>query len=336
MRSAADQDRWLNSHREDIVEPDREIIDPHHHLWPDRLGSTYELAQFWADTGAGHRITKTVFIECGSGYTRGAPDAFAPVAETRYVAALAAKAALNPDQAQIAGIVAHADLRLPIATLDKVLDAHDAAGQGRLRGIRHAGAWDVERDQFLFAGQEIPHLYLDPDFQRGVAWLGQRGLSYDPWHFHPQNGEFLELARACPDTTIILDHFGTPLGVGRFEGQREAYFPRWQDEMAAIAQCRNVIAKLGGMAMPTNGFGWHARTDPPGSDEFVEAQGKWYEHMIACFGPDRAMFESNFPVDRYSISYLVLWNGFKKLAARYDETAKSALFKETAARIYRL
>ena len=336
MRSAEEQARWLDSHQEQILEPDRVITDPHHHLWAERVGSRYELDELWADTGAGHRVGKTVFIECGSAYRRGDPEPMAPVAETRYVAAIAARAAQQPDRAQIAGIVAHADLRLPPDVLDRVLDAHEAVGQGLFRGIRHAGAWDPEREKFLFAGQKVPHLYLDPDFQRGVRHLGRRGLSYDTWHFHPQNGEFLSLARACPDTTIILDHFGTPLGVGRFEGRRDAYFLQWQEEMAAIAQCPNVVAKLGGMAMPTNGFGWDAQDMPPCSDTFVAAQGRWYAHMIACFGAGRAMFESNFPVDRLSISYPVLWNGFKKIAAPLAEDEKAALFSGTANRIYRL
>jgi predicted TIM-barrel fold metal-dependent hydrolase len=336
MRSATEQAAWLDSHREDIIDPDREITDPHHHLWADRVASRYELAELWADTGAGHNVTKTVFIECGSAYTRGTPDPFAPVAETRYVAGIAAQAAQTRGKAQIAGIVAHADLRLPLEVLDRVLDAHEAAGQGLFRGIRHAGAWDRERDQFLFAGQDIPHLYLNPEFQRGVARLGERGLTYDTWHFHPQNGEFLTLARACPGTTLILDHFGTPLGVARFAGQRDTYFSSWQDEMAAISECPNVVAKLGGMAMPTNGFGWEMRDHPPSSDEFVAAQGKWYSHMIACFGASRAMFESNFPVDRLSISYPVLWNGLKKIADGLPEVDQAALFSGTANRMYRL
>lgn len=336
MRSPEDQARWLASHTEEIIDPAREIIDPHHHLWAGRLGSDYQLAELWEDTGAGHNIIRTVFIECGSAYKRGTPDPFAPIAETRYVVAIAEEAAQQPARAQIAGIVAHADLRLPLDTLDKVLDAHEEAGQGLFRGIRHAGAWDAESASFLFAGQPTPQIYLDPDFQRGVRHLGTRGLTYDTWHFHPQNGEFLALALTCPDTTLVLDHFGTPLGVGRFAGRRDAYFPQWQDEMAAIAECPNVIAKLGGLAMPTNGFGWDSRDHPPGSEELVAAQGKWYDHMIACFGADRAMFESNFPVDRLSLSYTVYWNAMKRIAATLPEAEQQALFSGTAARVYRL
>ncbi|UYV38997.1 amidohydrolase family protein [Rhodobacteraceae bacterium D3-12] len=327
MRSPEEQAQWLASHTEEIIDPTREITDPHHHLWAGRLGTDYELAELWEDTEAGHNISKTVFIECGSAYKRGTPDPFAPIAETRYVVEIAEAAAQQPAKAQIAGIVAHADLRLPIETLDKVLDAHEEAGQGLFRGIRHAGAWDEERDIFLFAGQPTPQIYLDPDFQRGLRHLGARGLTYDTWHFHPQNGEFLALAQACPDTTIILDHFGTPLGVGRFTDKREAYFAQWQGEMAAIADCPNVVAKLGGLAMPTNGFGWDRRDHPPTSQEFVAAQGKWYDHMIACFGAERAMFESNFPVDRLSVSYAVYWNAMKRIAAPCQRRINKRCFR---------
>jgi len=169
-----------------------------------------------------------------------------------------------------------------------------------------------------------------------MAVLAQHGLTYDTWHYHHQADQFLDLARAVPQTTMILDHFSTPLGVGRFKGKRAEIFARWKDDMAALAECPNVIAKLGGLTMPDNGWGWHDRDQPPSSDEFVEAQAPWYHHMIACFGADRCMFESNFPVDRISISYPVLWNGLKKIAADYDEATQTALFSGTARRIYRL
>ncbi|WP_137700166.1 amidohydrolase family protein [Marimonas lutisalis] len=330
-----DLNDWHAQVREEIIDPAREITDPHHHLWPERLGSRYELPQLWADTQSGHNVTRTVFIECGAGYDRSSPEPFAPVAETDYVEAIAEEAAGHPERAQVAAIVAHANLRLAPETLNAVLDAHQAASR-RFRGIRHAGAWDEERDRIMFQGQPIPHLYLDPDFQRGVALLGERGLTFDTWHFHPQNGEFLELARACPGTTIILDHFGTPMGTVRFAGLREDRFADWQREMAAIAECPNVVAKLGGLAMPVNGFGWDGRDVPPGSDELVEAQAHYYHHMIEIFGPERCMFESNFPVDKLSVGYVVYWNAMKKIAARYDTAAQDAMFKGTADRVYAL
>ena len=176
-----------------------------------------------------------------------------------------------------------------------------------------------------------------PDFQRGVARLGERGLTYDTWHYHVQNRDFLDLARAVPGTTMVLDHFGTPLGVGRWEGRHDEIFPTWQADVAAIAECPNVVAKLGGLAMPDNGFGWHL--DPaarPDVDGFLAAQERWYRHMIDGFGPSRCMFESNFPVDKLSVDYAVVWAAFERIAASYDAGEQADLFAGTARRVYRL
>tara|TARA_B110000263_G_C14902796_1_gene326874 strand:- start:126 stop:536 length:411 start_codon:yes stop_codon:yes gene_type:complete len=135
---------------------------------------------------------------------------------------------------------------------------------------------------------------------------------------------------------MILDHFGTPLGVGAYAGKQDEIFPIWQRDIEEIARCPNVMAKLGGLAMPDNGFGWDKRATPPSSDEFVEAQRRYYLHMIECFGPERCLFESNFPVDRLSISYHVMWNGMKKLVAGFTAAERDAMFYGTAARVYRL
>jgi len=324
------RDDWLAQVQEDIVEPDREIVDPHHHLW--QRGATYELDEFRADTGSGHRVVQSVFIECRAYYDPEVEERFRPVSETRTAAAMARQT--EADATRIDGIVAFADLRDP--QLDAVLDAHLEAGQGLVKGVRQSGACDPEPDKLAIPGRGAPGLYADPDFRRGLARLGERGLTYDTWHYHHQAGDFLDLARAVPGTTIILDHFGTPLGVGRFTGQRDRIFAQWQRDMEDLARCPNVVAKLGGLAMPDNGWGWHKAERPPTSDEFIAAQGPWYRHMIECFGPDRCMFESNFPVDRTGISYPVLWNAFKKMAADYDLAARDALFAGTARRIYRL
>ena len=169
-----------------------------------------------------------------------------------------------------------------------------------------------------------------------MARLGELGLTYDTWHYHHQNADFAALARAVPGTTLVLDHFGTPLGVGPYAGQREAIFSQWQRDIAAIAQCPNVVAKLGGLAMPDNGFGWNLRDRPASSDELVDAQARYYHHAITCFGPQRCMFESNFPVDRHSLPYGVYWNAMKKLAARYSAADQQAMFHDNAQRIYNL
>lgn len=325
-------DQWLALVQEPIVDPARPIVDPHHHLWA-RPNWTYLLEQLWADTGSGHNVTKTVHIECGSGYRQDGPEHLKPVGETEFVERIAA-ASRQGAGAKIAGIVAHADLRNP--QLDEILDAHEAAGRGLLRGIRHAGARDPHPEELSIFGRGVEGQYASPEFRRGLSRLGERGYTYDTWHYHHQNRAFRDLAAAVPETTLILDHFGTPLGVGRFAGKREEIFAQWKDDIAAIAECPNVRAKLGGMAMPDNGFGWDSRALPPTSDEFIEAQGRYYHHTIACFGAERCMFESNFPVDRLSISYHVLWNAFKKMAAQYSPAEQEALFVGTATKVYRL
>ncbi|MGA1342012.1 MAG: amidohydrolase family protein [Hyphomonas sp.] len=324
---------WLSQVREDVIDPGREIVDPHHHLWP-RPHLSYDLEELWCDTQDGHRVTATVFLECGAAYRSDGPEPLRPVGETEFVTAAAERAAKAPENAQIAGIVAHADLRL--AELDSVLDAHEAAAKGRLRGIRHAGARDESGAPLSIPGRAPKGLFADAGFRRGVARLGTRGLTYDTWVYHHQLPDFAVLARAVPGTVMILDHFGTPLGVGPYAGKRDEIFAKWKDDIAQVAACPNVYAKLGGMAMPDNGYGWNGAAKPPGSDEFVEAQAPWYHHAIKVFGPERCMFESNFPVDRLSISYRTLWNGLKKIAGDYPESTKERLFSGTARKVYRL
>ena len=325
-------DEWLAQVTEPIIDPERPIVDPHHHLWewPD---STYVLEHLWADTGSGHNITKTVFLECRASYREDGPDHLKPVGETDFVEAIAS-ASRTGEGAEIAAIVSHADLRR--AELDEVLDAHEEAGKGLFRGIRHAGARDPHPEALSIPGRGPEGLYASEEFRQGVARLGERGYTYDTWHYHHQNADFRELAAAVPGTTMILDHFGTPLGVGTYAGKREEIYARWRDDIAAIAGCPNVYAKLGGLAMPDNGFGWDTRESPPTSDEFVEAQARYYQHTIECFGADRCMFESNFPVDRRSLSYPVLWNGIKKIAAQYSADEQTAMFSGTASRVYKL
>jgi len=326
---------WLEQVQEPIIDPDREIVDPHHHLW-QRPGFDYLLEDLWADTQSGHRITKTVFVECRAEYRDSGPEHLRPVGETEFVAALAAaSASAAGSRAVISGIVAHADLTNG-DTLDEVLSAHEAAGKGLFRGIRHAGANDPNPEALTIPGRAPEGLYGRSDFRRGVTALGQRGYSYDTWHYHHQNAAFAELARAVPDTTLILDHFGTPLGVGPYAGKRAEIFEQWRADITAIADCPNVVAKLGGLAMPDNGFGWNARATPATSDELVTAQQDYYLHTIDAFGPERCMFESNFPVDKWSLSYHVYWNAMKKIAARFTEAEQATLFSGTASRVYRL
>ncbi|MEQ8857517.1 MAG: amidohydrolase family protein [Pseudomonadales bacterium] len=325
---------WLDLIREPIIDPDRPIVDPHHHLWR-RPNFDYLLDDLWADTETGHNVEKTVFVECRACYREAGPEQLRCVGETEFVRELAEASRRDPDKATIAAIVGHADLTLGDA-VEEVLDAHEAAGGGLFRGIRHAGARDPHPQALTIPGRAPEGLYADPDFRSGLTRLGAVGFSYDTWHYHHQNRAFADLARAVPRTTMILDHFGTPLGVGPYADRREEIYEQWREDIVEIAACPNVVAKLGGLAMPDNGFGWDKETAPPTSDDFVAAQARYYLHTIDAFGPERCMFESNFPVDKRSLSYPVLYNGLKKIAARFSEAEQHALFYGTAARVYRL
>ena len=324
-------EEWLASTVEDVIDPDVAIIDPHHHLWPPGGPLPYGLQELEADLASGHNIIDTVFIECNSSYRPDGPDHHRSVGETEFVAS----AAESSTRQVMGGIVAHVDLT-DADHLDAALAAHSHAADGRLRGIRHAGSHALHPEVLMIPGRAPAGLYLDEGFQAGVRQLGERGLTYDTWHYHYQNQEFVELARAAPDTLIVLDHFGTPLGVGPYADQREEIFEQWLTDITDIAACPNVVAKLGGLAMPDNGFGWNTAERPPTSRQFVAAQARYYVHTIEALGPDRCMFESNFPVDRFSMSYRTLWNGLKLIAGPYSESERDLMFRGTAATVYRL
>ena len=331
--------QWLAQVQEPTVDPSRRIVDPHHHLWRRPTGD-YLLDDLWGDTeavgsdGQSHNVERTVFVECRACYREDGPEHLRCVGETEFVAEVAAASA-NGDGATIAGIVSHANLTLGEGVAE-VLDAHQEAGAGLFRGIRHSGARDPHPEHLRIAGRAPEGLYARDDFRRGMKVLGDRGLTFDTWHYHHQNRDFAALARAVPETTMILDHFGTPLGVGPYADQREEIFEAWKDDIAEIAECPNVVAKIGGLAMPDNGFGWSERATPAASDELVAAQRRYYLHTIESFGPDRCMFESNFPVDKLSIGYHPLYNALKKIAADFSDDEQDAMFYRTAARVYSL
>ena len=173
-------------------------------------------------------------------------------------------------------------------------------------------------------------------FARALPVWRRSDLSFDAWLFHPQIGELTDLARAFPDTRIVLDHCGGPVGIGRFAGKREETFPAWKASIQDIAKCPNVSVKLGGLAMCLLGYDFHVRPMPPSSEQAAAAWRPYIETCIEAFGPDRAMFESNFPPDKGQCSYQVIFNAFKRIAAQYSEAEKTALFSKTATDFYRL
>ncbi|HEX9534442.1 MAG TPA: amidohydrolase family protein [Stellaceae bacterium] len=328
---------WLDRRREEIIEPDLPIVDPHHHLVDRPETGRYLLPELLADLGTGHNITATVYLEWLSMYRATGPTELRPVGEIEFANGIAAMSASGTyGKTQVcAGIVGYADLTLG-AAIEKVLEEMIAAGGGRFRGIRFITASHPDQAAWGSMVTRPERLLTDKRVREGFARLAPLGLSFDAWMYHTQLGELVDLARAFPETPIVLDHVGGPIGLGRYAGKRDEVFAEWSRRIRELATCPNVHVKLGGLGMRMFGFAFHFGGLPPSSKELAAAWRPYIETCIAAFGPERAMFESNFPVDKGSCSYAVLWNAFKHISAGCFAAEKQALFAGTAAKFYRL
>jgi len=324
--------RWIAQVQEEALEPDLPICDAHHHLWLDtgHTGWPYTLPDLLADTGTGHNVVRTVFLECHAEYRPDGPEHLRSVGEVEFVAEQAQLSA-NSGQAEIAAIMGHADVSLGDA-VEEVLAAHEDAGCGLFRGVRYITPQDAHPP--LAMGHTIK--MDNPDYLAGVRKVGALGYTYDAFVYHPQLHELAAVARACPDTPIVIDHLGGFLGTGPYKGKREEIFEFWKGAMKALADVPNTYLKLGGIGMPMFGFRWDKQERPPTSEELAEPWAEPVQYVIEQFRPERCMFESNFPVDKRGAGYVVLWNAFKRIASSYSAEEKRDLFHNTAARAYRI
>jgi len=328
---------WLDRRHEEIIEPDLPIVDPHHHLVDRPETGRYLLPELLADLGSGHNITATVYLEWLSMYRAAGPAELRPVGEIEFangVAAMAASGTYGKPRV-CAGIVGYADLTLG-ASVEKVLETMITAGGGRFRGIRFITATHPDQAAWGSLVNRPAGLLMDRRVREGFARLAPLGLSFDAWMYHTQLGELVDLARAFPETRIVLDHVGGAIGLGRYAGKRDEVFVEWSARIRELAACPNVHVKLGGLGMRMFGFTVHTGELPPSSEELAAAWRPYIETCIAAFGPERAMFESNFPVDKGSCGYAVLWNAFKRITAGSSVAEKAALFAGTATKFYQL
>ena len=332
---------WLALTQEPALEPEVPICDPHHHFWDLRTeripNQRYLLHDLVADISSGHNVRSTVFVEARSMYRADGPDEMRPVGEVEFVQGLAAASAsglYGPARAA-AAIVGHANLNLGEA-VEPVLEALQAASPNRFRGIRHSVTWDPHPEVENTAAQKMEGQLASDNFRAGARVLARMGLSLEGWLFFPQMPELADLARAVPDLTIILNHIGGLLRVGPYANRDDEVLGIWRSGIATVADCPNVCVKLGGIGMPRTGFDWHARMKPIGSEELAESMGPFMTYCIEQLGPDRCMFESNFPVDKVSYSYNVMYNAFKRLSRGYSVSERAAMFHDTAARVYRM
>ncbi|PKB25200.1 putative TIM-barrel fold metal-dependent hydrolase [Novosphingobium kunmingense] len=337
---------------EAILEPDLPIIDPHHHLWdlrpvlgafPEPLHSFlasialtpyYTFNELLADATSGHNVIGTVFMECGAFYRAGAGDAEKVIGEIEYVNGVAAQSAsgLYGSIRLCDAIIGHADLSLgddARRVLEMLMDATP-----RFKGIRHAAAWDADPDVLGPPFHHPAGLYRDATFREGFRHLGALDLTFDAWLLEPQLDDLLDLARAFPDQPICLDHCGTPVGSASYRGKLPERFDTWATKMREIGKCENVSVKLGGLAMSFPGMPEQGPAAGLGSEELAAMWKPYIETCIEAFGPRRAMFESNYPVDKWGASYPVLWNAFKRLTAGASADEKRELYAGSAARFY--
>ena len=328
---------WLALAGERALEPELPIVDCHHHLWDRPEGQRYLFLDLLADMEAGHDVRATVYLQAKSMYRPDLPPPLQPVGEVEFANGVAAQAAsgLYGRRYACAGIVAFADMMLGDG-IEPVLEALARAGGCRLRGIRNQTA---RHDDPEITSNPVPPpagMVADPRFAEAARRLPAHGLTLDVFCYHTQLDEITVLADACPDTVIVLNHCGCPLGMGRYRGRRDEVFADWSARMARIAERPNVRLKLGGLAMRVNGFDFHEADRPPPSSRLVEAWGPYMLHCIELFGPARCMFESNFPVDKGMVDYVALWNAYKRMTAGFSEGERKALFHGTAASTYRL
>jgi L-fuconolactonase len=325
---------WLNKVKEDVIDPDRRIIDPHHHFFVD--GGDFPFYNFddLVKDAKTHNVTKTVYLQCWEGYRADGPEELKVVGETEYVDAIAMRAIEARESVQIGGIIGTAELR-DVQNVQKVLEEHKACSN-LFRGIRQAAAWDSSDEIMNMPDLDNSLLYSDSDFVKGFGVLEHMDFVFDAYLYHHQIPSLTALAQKFPNTTIVLDHLGTPLGSGPYTNKMDEIYVDWARDLRALSLCPNVTMKLGGLAMPWNGFGFENNPLPPSSDKIVELQSSYYHAAIEFFGPSRCMFESNFPVDKCALSYHVLWNAFKKMANQYSESEQDSLFYGTAERVYRI
>ncbi|MBS7811688.1 amidohydrolase family protein [Roseococcus sp. XZZS9] len=319
-----------------MLDPGQLIVDPHHHLW-ERPGWRYLLDEILADIRTGHDVRATVLVQARAMHRAEGPEEMKPVGETEFangVAAMCASGGYGKVQV-CAGIVGFADLRLGEA-VKPVLEAHLRAGGDRVRGIRHIATWDTDPQLMNPAYQPAEDMLDSAEFRAGFAQLAPLGLSYDAWLYFLQIPRLTALARAFPQTPIVLDHCGGVLGIGRFEGQRSEVFAEWSKAMAELATCPNVMVKLGGLGMRLPGFGLEQQPKAPSSETLAQHWKPYMERCIELFGTDRCMFESNFPVDKGGYGYAEGWNAFKRIAAGASVEEKADLFWRSATRFYRL
>lgn len=320
--------------QEAALEPDLPIIDTHHHIWfdsaiPAAPYPPYLLEDLIRDTSGGHNIVATVFAECSAEYWSDVPEHLAPVGETEWVAKQR-----RPDRGELAGIIAHADLRLG-SRIGEVLDAHQKVGGETFKGIRNRAAWD---DNFRFPPGKyeiIPGILLTDAAADAMAELARRDLIFEAWVYHHQLDDFRQLAARRPNMRFVLDHMGCPLAVGPYADKRPDVLAEWRAGVSRLAELDNVFFKIGGLGLfpAIHPDVW---AEPRSSEYLADYWRPEVLFAIETFTPERCVMESDFPVDAPLFTYGTFWNTAKRITAPFSEAERRLMFHDTALSLYRL
>jgi predicted TIM-barrel fold metal-dependent hydrolase len=323
---------------EPALEPEFPIVDAHHHLYGALMDDQhYRVEDLRQDVSSGHHVMATVYAEAfNSAWRPDGPPSMRSLGEVEMIVRVSAQSRTDGQGAcQVAaGIVSNVDLTLGDGAV-AVLEAHSAAAQGRLRGVRVHATWDPGPvGRFTYSAPQ--HILADTRFRQGFALLERFDLSFDALVFHTQLAEVAALADAFPHTRIVLNHVGTVLGVADYRARPDSVFAGWENDMRALARRPNISVKIGGMGMLLFGFGFEDADRPATSSALVQAWKPFIDVCVDAFGTQRCMFESNFPVDKQSCAYVALWNAFKLSTLACTDGERRDLFYRTACRTYRL
>ena len=331
------KEAWLSLVQEAPLRPSQPIVDAHHHLW-DRDGFRYLLEEYTDDIGySGRNVVASIFVQCRSMYRQHGPEALKAVGEVEFVRGIAAQAQSGyyGSTHVAAGIVGGADLMLGDAVAP-VLDAMQDAGNHLFKGVRTPVAAHADPS---IRSNPVPTregLMRTPAFIAGAKQLAQRGLVLDLWVYQTQLDDVVHLAQTLPTLRIVVNHAGGPLGIGTYQEHPERHFADWRRALSQLAACPNIFIKIGGFGMPIMGFDWTSASTPPTSLALASRIEPYVAACIELFGYQRCMFESNFPVDKGSFSYSVLWNAYMRVTQEWTETDRQQVFHDTACHVYQL
>jgi predicted TIM-barrel fold metal-dependent hydrolase len=342
-RPAEELDRWLATTPEEPLDPELEIVDPHHHFWVNEWGA-YGVSDYLDDI-AGNNVVASMFVECGTNYQpdvrydesaeQGVEPGSNSVRETEYVSNIVRTNTHLRSSGLCSGVVAFANFMEGPDRLRRSIDSHIDAAQNLLKGLRQSSAWDPAIGELAYRFPP-PGLLSQERFRSAFEVLKSYDLTFDAWVYFHQIPEVIDLAKDFPDVKIVINHTGGIIGINQYAAYPRQVFDLWQNYITDAGRQPNLHIKIGGLGMPSMGATFHLSESAPTSIQLAEWFQPFVSSCISKFGPERCMFESNFPVDRQYAGFTNIWNAFKICTRNLAYREKIKLFSETSKKVYNL